>query len=109
MNARQFSAAGAMVMLLLASAPVRAEGDAAAGSLKTATCQGCHGIEGFRVAYPAVYSVPMLGGQSDAYIAAALKAYRSGDRNNATMKAIASSLSDQDIADLAAYYSATAK
>jgi len=109
MNLRVFSVGGAMVMLLLASAPVSAEGDAAAGRLKNASCQGCHGIEGFRVAYPTVYSVPMLGGQSDAYIAAALKAYRSGDRNNATMKAIASSLSDQDIADLAAYYSATAK
>ena len=109
MNVRMVSVAAAVAMLLLANAPARAQGDAEAGSLKNASCQGCHGIEGFRVAYPTVYSVPMLGGQSDAYIAAALKAYRSGDRNNARMKAIASSLSDQDIADLAAYYSATAK
>jgi cytochrome c553 len=96
-------------MLLLASAPVRAEGDAAAGNLKNAACEGCHGIEGFRMAYPTVYSVPMLGGQSEAYIVAALKAYRSGDRNHPTMKAIAASLSDEDIADLAAYYAATRK
>lgn len=96
-------------MLLLANAPVRAEGDAAAGDLKNAICEGCHGIEGFRTAYPTVYSVPMLGGQSAAYIVAALKAYRSGDRNHPTMKAIAASLSDEDISDLAAYYSVSEK
>lgn len=56
------------------------------------------------MAYPKVYSVPMLGGQSAAYIAAALKAYRAGDRANMNMRAIAADLSDQDIADLAAYY-----
>lgn len=104
MNGRIFSAVGVAAMLLLASVPARAEGDAQAGSQKKAMCQGCHGIEGFRMAYPKVYSVPMLGGQSAAYIAAALKAYRAGDRANMNMRAIAADLSDQDIADLAAYY-----
>ena len=77
----------------------------AAGKQKNAMCQGCHGIEGFRMAYPEVYSVPMLGGQSAAYIVAALKAYRDGGRSNETMKAIAAGLSDEDMSDLAAYYS----
>ena len=96
-------------MLVLASLPVRAEGDAAAGKQKNAMCQGCHGIEGFRMAYPEVYSVPMLGGQSAAYIVAALKAYRDGGRSNQTMKAIAADLSDEDMSDLAAYYSGSGK
>ena len=109
MNVRRFSIAGVLALLVLGSAPVGAEGDAAAGSLKNAMCQGCHGIEGFRIAYPTVYSVPMLGGQSAPYLAAALKAYRSGDRNNSTMRAIAVGLTDQDIDDLAAYYSSKAR
>ena len=107
MMVRTFSAAGLLAMFVLASAPASAEGDATAGELKNAQCKGCHGIEGFRMAYPKVVSVPMLGGQSAAYLAAALKAYRAGDRNNATMRAIAASLSDEDINDLAAYYSAS--
>ena len=81
------------------------EGNPRDGENKTANCQGCHGIPGFRTAYPSVYTVPKLGGQSVMYLANALKAYRSGDRTHAGMRAIASSLSDQDIADLAAYYS----
>ncbi len=109
MSVRIFSVAGLLAMLVLASTPLRAEGDPAAGAQKNAMCQGCHGIEGFRVAYPSVYSVPMLGGQSAAYITAALKAYKAGDRDHATMKAIASGLSDQDIDDLAAYYSGGGK
>lgn len=108
MNLRRFSVTGMLALLLLAAGSVSAQGDAAAGKSKNAMCQGCHGIEGFRMAYPTVYSVPMLGGQSAAYIAAALKAYRSGDRNNETMHAIAASLTDQDIEDLAAYYSGDA-
>ncbi|HUU73460.1 MAG TPA: c-type cytochrome [Burkholderiales bacterium] len=108
MNLRRISVPGILALLLLAAAPVSAQGDAAAGKDKNAMCQGCHGIEGFRTAYPTVYSVPMLGGQSAAYLAAALKAYRSGDRNNETMHAIAAGLSDQDIEDLAAYYSSMA-
>jgi cytochrome c553 len=98
-----------LAMLVLASTPLRAEGDPAAGAEKNAMCQGCHGIKGFRVAYPAVYPVPKIGGQSAAYIVAALNAYKAGDRNFATMQAIASGLSDQDMEDLAAYYSGGGK
>jgi cytochrome c553 len=79
-------------------------GDAAAGSQKTQMCVGCHGITGWRTAYPEVYKVPKLGGQHEAYLAKALQEYRSGARSHPSMRAIATSLSDKDIADLAAYY-----
>ena len=84
-------------------------GDPAAGAQLNAQCQGCHGIVGFKTAFPTVYSVPKIGGQSYDYLVVALKAYRDGDRTNETMHAIASSLSDQDIDDLAAYYSGDQK
>jgi cytochrome c553 len=80
-------------------------GDAAAGAQKNAMCVGCHGIVGWRTAFPEVYKVPKLGGQHEAYIVRALQEYRNGDRVHPSMRAIASSLSDKDIADLAAYYS----
>jgi cytochrome c553 len=66
------------------------------------TCMGCHGIDGYRNAYPA-YSVPRLVGQHPEYIVAALQQYRDGQRSHATMAAQASVLSDQDMADVAAY------
>jgi cytochrome c553 len=81
-------------------------GDAAAGAKKIAMCAGCHGIEGYKTAFPEVYSVPKIGGQHPAYIVKALQAYKSGDRNHPSMKGIAATLSDKDMADLAAYYSA---
>jgi cytochrome c553 len=86
-----------------------ADGNAEAGKKKTQMCAGCHGIEGFRTAYPDVFTVPKLGGQSPAYIVSALKAYKSGDRSHPSMRAIAGSLSDQDMADLAAYYASLGK
>jgi cytochrome c553 len=67
-------------------------------------CEGCHGIEGWRTAYPEVYRVPKLGGQHEAYLVKALQEYRSGERSHPSMRAIAGTLSDQDMADLAAYY-----
>ena len=79
-------------------------GDAAKGREKVQMCQGCHGIDGWRTAYPEVYSVPKIAGQQPAYLVAALKAYRSGDRSHPSMKAIAASLTDADMANLAAYY-----
>ena len=79
-------------------------GDPVKGREKTQMCEGCHGIEGWRTAFPEVYRVPRLGGQHAAYLASALKQYKSGDRNHPSMRAIASSLSDEDIANLAAYY-----
>src|SRR5258707_14794529 len=71
---------------------------------KIAQCQGCHGIADWKTAFPEVYRVPKLGGQKAGYIVMALKAYRSGERDFATMRAIAADLSDKDIQDLAAYY-----
>lgn len=67
-------------------------------------CAGCHGIGGYKTAFPEVYSVPKLGGQHAAYIVKALQAYKAGERSHPTMKAIAAGLSDKDMADLAAYY-----
>lgn len=80
-------------------------GDAKAAASKVSMCIGCHGIPGYKASFPEVYHVPMLGGQSEKYIANALHAYKKGERNNPTMHGIAASLSDQDIADVAAYYS----
>ena len=84
------------------AAPV---GDPKEAHKKIAMCEGCHGIPGYKTAYPVVYHVPMLGGQSAVYIAAALHAYKAGQRSHPSMRGIAASLSDKDIADLAAYYS----
>ena len=80
-------------------------GDPLKGSQKVAMCQGCHGIVGWRTAFPEVYRVPKLGGQNAAYVVAALKEYKAGNRGHPTMRAIAASLSDADMADIAAYYS----
>jgi len=105
LNIRSFTIASLSVFLSVLAAPLHAEGDAAAGKNKTAMCAGCHGIAGFRTAYPETYRVPKLGGQNAGYIVNALKAYKAGDRQHPTMKAIAASLTEQDMADLAAYYS----
>ena len=92
----------AAVLALLAAPATLAAGDGAAGRLKANTCMGCHGIPGYTNAYP-TYRVPKLGGQSPEYIAVALKAYKSGERPHLTMRAQAANLSDQDIADIAAF------
>jgi cytochrome c553 len=89
----------------LAQAPA---GDAKRGREKVQMCQGCHGIEGWRTAFPEVYHVPRIGGQHAAYFVQALQAYKSGERSHPSMRGIAASLSDQDMADLAAYYAAPA-
>ena len=81
-----------------------AEGDAAAGKEKNSMCIGCHGIPGYQTAFPSVYHVPKIGGQHPDYIVAALTEYKNGDRSHPSMQAIAASLSEQDMADLAAYY-----
>jgi cytochrome c553 len=80
-------------------------GNPAAATGKNAMCIGCHAIPGYKTAFPEVYRVPMIGGQTAKYIENALKAYRQGSRNHPSMQSVANSLSDQDIADLAAYYS----
>jgi len=84
-----------------------ADGDPAAGGQKNSMCAGCHGIPDYRTAFPEVYSVPRLGGQHAAYIVKALQEYKSGARSHPSMKAIAAGLSDQDMADLAAYYASS--
>ena len=76
---------------------------------KTAMCIGCHGIPMYKTAFPEVYSVPMIAGQTPEYIVKALQAYRAGDRGHPSMQGVAKSLSDQDMADLAAYYGGAGK
>ncbi len=93
-----------LVSAFAAGASAAEGGDAQAGKAKASMCQGCHGIDGYRMAFPEVYRVPRLGGQHPAYIVKALEAYKSGNRSNETMRAIASRLSAKDMADLAAYY-----
>ena len=78
--------------------------DAAAGEKKAQLCIGCHGIAGYQASFPEIHKVPMIAGQNAGYIVAALTAYRKGERMHPTMKGIAAPLSDQDMADLAAFY-----
>lgn len=80
------------------------KGNIEAARDKISMCIGCHGIGGYKASFPEVYHVPMIAGQNAAYIESALRAYASGSRSHPTMDGIARSLSDQDIADLAAYY-----
>lgn len=88
-----------------AAAPAAApQGDARRGEPLTYTCHGCHGITGYRNAYPN-YHVPRIGGQSALYLTNALLEYRKGTRKHPTMQAQAQSFSEQDIADIAAYLS----
>ncbi len=78
--------------------------DAAAGQKKASMCIGCHGIPRYQASFPEVHKVPMIAGQNAKYIASALTAYAKGERKHPSMRGIATSLSDQDIADLAAFY-----
>jgi cytochrome c553 len=82
---------------------------AQAGEKKAAMCIGCHGIPDYKATFPEIYRVPKIAGQNDKYIISALAQYKKGDRKHPTMRAIAASLTDQDMADLAAFYSAEAK
>lgn len=80
------------------------QGSAERGKEKTQMCVGCHSIEGWRTAFPRAYRVPRLGGQHEAYLKKALEEYKAGERSHPSMRAIAGSLSAQEIADLAVYY-----
>jgi cytochrome c553 len=86
-----------------------AQGDAKAGEKKIAMCIGCHGIPGYQASFPEVHKVPMISGQNAKFIVAALNAYKKGERKHPSMRGIADNLSDQDIADVAAYYEAHGK
>lgn len=105
---RSFAALAASFSLLapaLANAQDAPTGDPEAARSKISMCIGCHGIKGYKANFPEVYHVPMIAGQNAEYIVTALNDYASGARTFPTMEAIAKSLSEQDIADLAAYYS----
>jgi len=80
------------------------KGDANAGSKKIAMCIGCHGIEGYQASFPEVYKVPKISGQAEKYISNVLNAYKKGERKHPTMRGIADSLTEQDMADISAYY-----
>ena len=83
------------------------KGDAVRAADKVQMCIGCHAIPGYRSSYPEMYSVPLIGGQSPAYIISALQSYKKGERKHPTMRSIAGSLTDQDMADVAEYYLTT--
>lgn len=90
--------------MALAASSSLAAGDAAQGRIKAETCLGCHGIPYYTNTHPN-YQVPKLGGQHAEYIIAALKAYQAQTRGHETMHANAATLSEQDMADIAAYFS----
>jgi cytochrome c553 len=107
-----FFVASVTTATLLVSAPAAAQeikGNPDAGKTKAAMCIGCHGIAGYQASFPEVYRVPMISGQGAKYISNALLAYQKGERKHPTMGAIAAPLSEQDMADLAAYYSVHGK
>ena len=94
----------APLMVFAAAMSTAQAQDAAAGEKKAAMCIGCHGIHGYQASFPEIHKVPMISGQGAKYIVSALTAYKKGERKHPTMKGIAASLSDTDMADLAAYY-----
>lgn len=106
-NYRTFAVLGLGFLAAFAPPLAAAEDDTAQGRLLAYTCMGCHGIEGYRNAYPS-YRVPRIGGQKSAYIRTALKAYRDGSRRHPTMRAQGGSLTDEDIDQLAAYFESQA-
>jgi cytochrome c553 len=101
-----FLSSALFIVVACATSFVQAQeaGDAKAGESKIALCIGCHGIKGYQASFPEVYKVPMISGQSAAYIVSALTAYQKGERKHPTMRSVASALSAKDMADIAAYY-----
>ena len=102
-----------IIATLLLAAPAFAQQPAAAQGAKPVAdvrmCIGCHGIPGYRTAFPQVYHVPKIAGQQPGYIVSALKQYKSGARWHPSMRAIAASLTEEEMAALAAYYGEPAK
>ena len=96
--------ASATSAFMVPAAAQDAKGNAAAGEKKIAMCIGCHGIAGYQASFPEIYKVPKISGQNEKYLVAALNAYKKGDRRHPTMRGIAETLTDQDIADISAYY-----
>jgi len=85
------------------------DGDAKAGAGKIASCIGCHGIQGYQASFPEIYRVPKISGQNAGYISVAIVAYQKGDRKHPTMRGTATAMTEQDIADVAAYYEASGR
>ena len=102
--AQDTAAAPATAPATATAAPAALVGNAANGKQLTYTCQGCHGVVGYKNAYPN-YHVPRIGGQTPQYLANALNEYKQGKRKHPTMQAQAESFSEQDIADIAAFLS----
>lgn len=101
---KRFSYLTLTAALVAVSTSAVAKGDAELGKQKAFTCTGCHGVAGYKNAYPS-YRVPKIGGQNYEYLIAALTAYRNGEREHPTMQAQAQSYSEQDIRDIATYLS----
>jgi cytochrome c553 len=103
----KFSAAIAAVLVSFVTLHASAQevkGDVKAGQSKAAMCIGCHGIVGYQASFPEIYKAPMISGQNAKFISNSLLAYQKGERKHPTMVSIAASLSEQDMADLAAFY-----
>lgn len=105
---RHVGLAAAFVVGVSLSMNVHAAGNPDEGKLKFDTCAGCHSIPGYSNVYPS-FRVPRIGGQNEQYIISALKAYKAGQRNHETMTSQAASLSDQDMADIAAFITSVSK
>ena len=104
-----YLAAGSGLVLAHAALAQQAQGGAAPSAANVSMCVGCHGIPGYRTAYPAVYQVPKIAGQQAAYIVKALQAYKSGERKHGSMRGIAATMTEKDMADVAAYYAGSGK
>ncbi len=91
------------LMLMMTFSSLVVAGDSAKGKILAYTCTGCHGVKYYMNAYPN-YHVPRLGGQNEKYVISALKSYRAKERSHPTMQVQAGSLSDEDIANIAAYF-----
>ncbi|NHZ88736.1 c-type cytochrome [Massilia sp. CCM 8733] len=98
-----------LVLACVANVSAAADIVGNAKAAKVEQCIGCHGIPGYKATFPEVYPVPMIGGQSAKYIENALNAYKKGDRKHPSMRGVAGSMTDQEIADVAAYYSQQVK
>ena len=94
-----------VVFLSVAAQAQELKGDAKAGQAINAMCIGCHGIKGYQASFPEVYKVPMISGQNAKYIVSALTAYKKGERKHPTLRGISETLTEQNMADLGAYYS----
>jgi cytochrome c553 len=106
--ARNLVAAATFSVVAISAQAQGATGDVQAGQKKAEMCIGCHGIQGYQNSFPEIHKVPKISGQSGVYIVSALNAYKKGDRKHPTMRGIATSLSEQDMADLAAFYASHA-